>query len=122
MIGVDCNTEMLALARKYRQTVARNIGYSNVDFRYGMIQDLQLDLELLSDRLRSRQPVLQRWLAGRHIEAQLRSEQPLIESDSVDCVVSNCVLNLVRQQDRHQLFAEIFRVLKKAGELSSVIL
>jgi arsenite methyltransferase len=33
----------------------------------------------------------------------------------VDCVVSNCVLNLVRQQDRRQLFAEIFRVLKRGG-------
>lgn len=116
VIGVDCNTEMLQLARKHRQDVARNIGYSNVDFRYGMIQDLQLDLELLSQRLTD-EPVHNAagWLAGRNIEAQLRSEQPLIESDSIDCVVSNCVLNLVRQQDRHQLFAEIFRVLNKGG-------
>ncbi|MFN9968403.1 MAG: methyltransferase domain-containing protein, partial [Phycisphaerae bacterium] len=45
----------------------------------------------------------------------LRREHPLIASDSVDCVVSNCVLNLVRQQDRHQLFAEIFRILKNGG-------
>ncbi|MDA1232972.1 MAG: methyltransferase domain-containing protein, partial [Planctomycetota bacterium] len=116
VIGVDCNTEMLALARKYRQEVARNTGYSNVDFRYGMIQDLRLDLELLNDRL-TQHPVNSSaaWLAGRHLEEQLRTEQPLIESDSVDCVVSNCVLNLVRQQDRHQLFNEIFRVLKRGG-------
>lgn len=116
VIGVDCNTEMLALARKYRLEVARNIGYSNVDFRYGMIQDLRLDLELLNDRL-TQNPVNSSaaWLAGRHLEEQLRTEQPLIESDSVDCVVSNCVLNLVRQQDRHQLFNEIFRVLKRGG-------
>lgn len=116
VIGVDCNTEMLSLARKYRQEVARNIGYSNVDFRYGMIQDLKLDLELLNDRL-NQNPVNSSaaWLAGRHMEEQLRTEQPLIESDSIDCVVSNCVLNLVRQQDRHQLFDEIFRVLKRGG-------
>ncbi len=116
VIGVDCNTEMLTLARKYRQEVARNIGYSNVDFRYGMIQDLKLNLELLNDRL-NQNPVNSSaaWLAGRHLEEQLRTEQPLIESDSVDCVVSNCVLNLVRQQDRHQLFDEIFRVLRRGG-------
>jgi arsenite methyltransferase len=116
VIGVDCNPEMLALARKHRQEVARNIGYGNVDFRYGMIQDLRLDLELLNDRL-AQHPVNSSaaWLAGRHLEEQLRTEQPLIESDSVDCVVSNCVLNLVRQQDRLQLFDEIFRVLKNGG-------
>ncbi len=116
VIGVDCNTEMLTLARKYRQDVADRIGYSNVDFRYGMIQDLRLDLELLNERL-SDNPInsASAWLSGRHLEERLRTEQPLIESDSIDCVVSNCVLNLVRQQDRHQLFAEIFRVLKRGG-------
>ncbi len=45
----------------------------------------------------------------------MRQEQPLVDSDSVDCVVSNCVLNLVRQEDRQTLFAEIFRVLKRGG-------
>ena len=116
VIGVDCNPEMLALARRYRQEVASNIGYSNVDFRYGMIQDLRLDLDQLNDRL-TQHPVNSSaaWLAGRHLEERLRKEQPLIEDDSVDCVVSNCVLNLVRQQDRHQLFDEIFRVLKRGG-------
>lgn len=116
IIGVDCNTEMLTLARKYRHEVAASIGYSNVDFRYGMIQDLRLDLDLLNDRL-TQHPVNSStaWLAGRQLEVQLRTEQPLIESDSVDCVVSNCVLNLVRQQDRRQLFDEIFRVLRRGG-------
>lgn len=116
VIGVDCNTEMLSLARKYREQVAQNIGYSNVEFRYGMIQDLQLNLDLLSEKL-GEQPVRDAagWLAGRSIEAQLRAEQPLIKNDSVDCVVSNCVLNLVRQEDRRQLFDEIFRVLKRGG-------
>jgi SAM-dependent methyltransferase len=39
----------------------------------------------------------------------------MIADDSVDCVVSNCVLNLVRPQDRIQLFDEIYRVLKRGG-------
>jgi arsenite methyltransferase len=38
-----------------------------------------------------------------------------IESDSVDVVVSNCVINL--SPDKQRVFAEIFRVLKPGGEL-----
>ena len=116
VIGVDCNTEMLGLARKYQSEISEKLGYSNVDFRYGIIQDLQLNLELLGEKLNSA-PIKSPsdWLASRSIEEQLRRDNPLVQSDSVDSVVSNCVLNLVRQQDRKQLFAEIFRVLKKGG-------
>lgn len=116
VIGVDCNREMLNLARKYQGAVADRIGFGNVDFRYGMIQDLQLDLDLLGRELQQH-PVTDPagWLTLRNVEERLRRDQPMIASDSVDCVVSNCVLNLVRQHDRHQLFAEIFRVLKSGG-------
>lgn len=116
VIGVDCNVNMLKLARKYQREVADRVGYNNVDFRYGLIQDLQLDLDKLQQSLAKR-PVgsAADWLASRSMEEELRREQPLIPSNSVDCVVSNCVLNLVRQQDRCQLFAEIFRVLKNGG-------
>ena len=116
VIGVDCNREMLGLARKHAPTVAQRLGYSNVDFRYGLIQDLKLDLEQLAVEL-SEHPVTDPagYLALRHAEEHLRKERPLIADDSVDCVLSNCVLNLVRQQDRRQLFAEIFRVLRWGG-------
>ncbi len=116
VIGVDCNAEMLALARRHRATVAERLGYANVEFRCGMIQDLGLDLDLLAKEL-NRHPVRnhQDWLALRALEDSLRRHQPLIPTDSVDCVVSNCVLNLVQPRDRQQLFQEIFRVLKKGG-------
>lgn len=116
VIGVDCNAEMLSLARRHQQTVADRLGFGNVDFRYGLIQDLQLDLDLLGREL-SQHPVRDPadWLALRHLEERLAREQPLIADNSVNCVVSNCVLNLVRQQDRRQLFREIFRVLKRGG-------
>lgn len=116
VIGVDCNREMLGLARKYQQQVAERLGFSNVDFRYGLIQDLRLDLDLLGREL-TQHPVKDPtgWLTLRTLEERLRHHQPMIADDSVDCVVSNCVLNLVRQQDRRQLFAEIFRVLKRGG-------
>ena len=51
VIGVDCNLEMLALARRHRETVAERLGFANVEFRCGMIQDLRLDLDLLADEL-----------------------------------------------------------------------
>ncbi len=39
----------------------------------------------------------------------------MIANEGIDVVVSNCVLNLVRNEDRLQLFNEIFRVLKPGG-------
>jgi SAM-dependent methyltransferase len=116
VIGVDCNREMLTLARRHQQTVADRTGFSNVDFRYGLIQDMRLDLDLLGREL-GQHPVRTPadWVSLRHLEDRLRREQPMIADDSVDCVVSNCVLNLVRQQDRRQLFEEVFRVLRRGG-------
>ena len=116
VIGVDCNDQMLALARRHRETVAERLGYSNVEFRCGLIQDLQLDLDLLAEQMRD-EPVSDQngWLHLRAIEELLRREHPLVPSASVDCVVSNCVLNLVQPRDREQLFGEIFRVLRRGG-------
>ena len=116
VIGVDCNHEMLALARRHRATVAERLGYDNIEFRCGLIQDLRLDLDLLGDEL-ARRPVRDQWgwLELRALEDRLRHERPLVADASIDCVVSNCVLNLVRPDDRRQLFAEVFRVLKRPG-------
>lgn len=119
VIGVDCNPEMLALARKHAPTVAERIGYANVEFRNGMIQDLQLDLDQLANLL-DEQPAsdLSSYHALRQATERIRREQPLIASDSVDCILSNCVLNLVKLTDRRQLFAEIFRVLRVGGRVA----
>lgn len=116
IIGVDCNREMLRLARKHAPQVAERLGIANIEFRYGLIQDLRLDLDRLAEELRN-EPICdpESWLRMRSVEERLRREQPLIPDESVDCVVSNCVLNLVRPQDRRQLFDEIFRVLKRGG-------
>lgn len=116
VIGVDCNPEMLGLARRHVTTVAERIGHANVEFRHGLIQDLALDLDRLAIELK-RRPVATPgdWLELRSVEERLRRTDPLIPDATADCVISNCVLNLVRRQDRRQLFAEIFRVLKDGG-------
>jgi SAM-dependent methyltransferase len=46
---------------------------------------------------------------------KIRREQPLVADESVDVIVSNCVLNLVRPEDKKYLFAEMYRVLKRGG-------
>ncbi|MBI4398295.1 MAG: methyltransferase domain-containing protein [Candidatus Omnitrophica bacterium] len=80
VIGVDFNPAMLTLARKYQKQVGNNIGWHNVNFKRGKIQDL--------------------W--G-------------IRTESIDVIISNCVLNLVRPEDKQKLFLEMHRVLKKGG-------
>ena len=116
VIGVDFNDEMLNLAKKYQSDISQRMGYDNVQFFKGKIQDLALNLELLQSWLQEHPIAEIEQLAG--LEAQcdrLRQERPLIPDNSVDVVVSNCVLNLVRPQDKKQLFAEIYRVLKRGG-------
>lgn len=116
VIGVDINDDMLSLARQYQQEVADQIGHRNVDFRKGRIQDLQLNLELFEHWLTDH-PIRTTadWLAAQEEANRLRQESPLVASDSVSAVVSNCVLNLVKNEDRRQLFSEVFRVLRRGG-------
>src|SRR5947208_5510295 len=54
VIGIDMNEDMLALARKHQRTVGDALGYHNVEFRKGRIQDLALDLERLDTALKAR--------------------------------------------------------------------
>src|ERR1043166_2514379 len=54
VIGVDMNDDMLALARKYQPRLARKLGFSNVEFHKGKIQDLALDLQLFDSYLRKK--------------------------------------------------------------------
>lgn len=88
VIGVDMTDEMLEVARRNAPIVAEKIGYSNVEFRKGMIQDLKNSLE---------------------------NEAILIEDESIDVTVSNCVLNLVANEAKTQLFSEVYRTLKPGG-------
>ena len=116
VIGVDCNQEMLALAHKYKDHMAKELGYSNVEFHYGRIQDLALSLEEFDSKLNSLDTSdSERPLSVLNLMRTLRTETPMIPDNSVDCVISNCVLNLVNSDDRKQLFREIYRVLKKGG-------
>ena len=84
VIGIDMTDEMLELARRYQTPMAEKLGYANVEFRQGLIQDVAR----------------------------------LVDGESVDIVLSNCVLNLVAEQDRLQLIAGIFSVLRPGGRVA----
>jgi arsenite methyltransferase len=116
VIGIDMTDEMLEVARTNAPIVAERMGFNNVEFRKGRIQDLALDLEKLDDELK-RRPITDAasFLRADELAQELRIKHPLVASDSIDAVVSNCVLNLVENNSKRQLFEEIFRVLKKGG-------
>jgi arsenite methyltransferase len=116
VIGVDMTADMLEVARRNVPEVASSLGYANVEFRRGRIQDLALDLDALDRALEGR--VLagaEGLLEGERLADRLRRDAPLVPDASVDVVVSNCVLNLVDPTDKERLFAEIFRVLRRGG-------
>jgi arsenite methyltransferase len=119
VIGVDFNPPMLELARKYQKSIGDKIGYHNVEFRRGKIQDLKTNLELV-DRYLQDNPVrsVTDLVKLEAYEKQIRYEQLLIADESIDVIVSNCVLNLVRPEDKKQLFAEMYRVLKRGGRVA----
>lgn len=119
VIGVDMNDEMLALANKYRDELARRPGWAPVEFRKGKIQDLRLDYGKLENHLREH-PV-ENANDFLHLEGlceALRRKEPMVPDGSVDLILSNCVLNLVRDGDKRQLFAEMHRVLKRGGRVA----
>lgn len=119
VIGVDMNDEMLALARRHQAEMAKRLGGDRVVFHKGRIQDLALD-EMARASWLAANPVsdefsseaLTRW------EAHQRTHHPMIPDDSIDLVISNCVLNLVEDSQKAQLIDEIFRVLKPGGRVA----
>jgi len=116
VIGVDFNDEMLNLARKYQDTIADQLGCLNTQFVKGKIQDLKLNLEPAEAWLQAH-PIttIADWSQFEAECDRLRRESPLIAEATVDVVISNCVLNLVKPEAKQELFAEIFRVLKQGG-------
>lgn len=116
VIGVDMNDTMLELARQSQVEVADKVGYDNVHFHKGKIQDMAIDRDrvdaYLADHPVTNEASLQEFESMIHT---MRRESPMIADDSIDVVVSNCVLNLVDAAEKEQLFREIFRVLKPGG-------
>jgi arsenite methyltransferase len=116
VIGVDMTDEMLQVARRSAPVVAERLGFANVEFRRGRIQDLALDFDLLDQALAD-EPVAsaEALLRASALADKLRRTRPLVAESAVDVVVSNCVLNLVDGAEKPRLFREIYRVLRDGG-------
>ncbi len=119
VIGIDMTPDMLNLARRNAPIVAKRTGFENVEFRRGHIEDLKTDMDLV-DAYLADHPVksAEDYEALQRKIGQLRIEKPLVEDNSIDVIVSNCVLNLVADEQKHALFAEMFRVLKVGGRIA----
>ena len=76
VIGLDMTPQMIKLARQN----AKKVGASNVEFRYGEMEDMPLP------------------------------------DESVDVIISNCVINL--SPDKGKVFSEAYRVLRSGGRLA----
>lgn len=119
VIGVDMTQDMLALSRKYLGEMADKLGGDRVSFKRGYIQDLALDLDLVESYLSENQiNTVVDWENFETWKHQQRKQQPMIADNSVDLVISNCVLNLVAEQEKSQLIREIHRVLKPGGRVA----
>lgn len=119
VIGVDMTDDMLALARKYQTQMIETLNGDRVEFKKGYIQDLALDLEALEQKIQNSSiRNLSDWQQLEQWKKAQRINQPLIANNSVDLVISNCVLNLVAKEERTQLISEIFRVLKPGGRVA----
>tara|TARA_Y100001978_G_scaffold186326_1_gene185993 strand:+ start:98 stop:886 length:789 start_codon:yes stop_codon:yes gene_type:complete len=91
VIGVDQNKDMLNLSRGAIGYVADKIGYKNTEFIEGSIEK---------------------------IDALNSENEPIIKSNSIDIILSNCVLNLVNPESRKSLLRNIKRVLKVNGRIA----
>ena len=119
VIGIDMNDGMLALARKYQTEMSEKIGGDRVRFIKGQIQDLALNIDLLNKQLDEHNikthddlKQLSTWKTNQ------RKQQPLIKDNTIDLVISNCVLNLVDDDQKQQLVNEIYRVVKPGGRIA----
>lgn len=116
VIGVDMNDDMLALAHQYKDEITQKIGYDNVTFHKGRIQDLATDLNKVNEMI-AQSPISDatEWMEVNQAIREQARVNPMIADESVDVVLSNCVLNLVDPEDRLQMIREIHRVLKPGG-------
>ncbi len=119
VIGVDMTDEMLELSRENAPVIAKKVGYANVEFKRGHIEDLKLDHDQLNEWLAKNPVASSRDMENMEAEIlRLKSEMTMIPDNSIDVIVSNCVLNLVSDTKKKQMFQEMFRVLKVGGRVA----
>jgi SAM-dependent methyltransferase len=98
--------------------VAEKLGYDNMEFLKGRIEDLTTDIDRVDAYLKENPVRSEADLKMLQLKtAQIRKQFPLIADNSIDVIISNCVLNLVVPEQKHQMMKEIYRVLKPGGRV-----
>jgi arsenite methyltransferase len=119
VFGVDVNPSMLELARSQQEEFADTIGFDNMQFCHANITDMKTDLDKI-DALLSRGAIdsLEKFQAFERRKNEIFNANPMIPDNSIDVVVSNCVINLVRTGAKVNVFHEMFRVLRHGGRIA----
>ncbi len=114
VIGIDKTPQMLELSRGAVDEVTQSLSFADptIEFRCGYIENLRWNVEKLRERIAGGLPKSYDELES--IDRDVCGE-PLVADDSVDLVVSNCVLNLVEDDLKRELFAELHRVIRRGG-------
>jgi arsenite methyltransferase len=119
VFGIDINPSMLQIARDEASVFQKSINSAPLRFYKASASNLKVDQELVEARLRT-EPCTD-WTSWKNFEqfiSESSQSKPLINSQSVDLVISNCVINLVGETEKQNVFAEIFRVLKPGGRFA----
>ncbi|WP_321862771.1 arsinothricin biosynthesis methyltransferase ArsM [Pseudomonas paraveronii] len=119
VFGIDINPSMLLIAREEANAFQKATDSAPLRFYKASASNLKVDQELAEERLRS-EPCAD-WASWKNFEqfiSDSSESKPLIDSQSVDLVISNCVINLVGETEKQNVFAEIFRVLKPGGRFA----
>ena len=99
--------------------MAEKMGGDRVKFVKGRIQDLGVSIDAQDAYLHANPITSQEGIeALTQWQVEQRANSPLIEDSSVDLVISNCVLNLVDENDRAFMLQDVFRVLKPGGRVA----
>ena len=117
--GIDVNPDMLELARSQQETFADLMGYDNMQFCHASITDMKTNLDKVEAMLqRSAIDNLEKFQEFERRKNEMFEANPLIPDGSIDVVVSNCVINLVRTEEKINVFREMFRVLRNGGRIA----
>jgi ubiquinone/menaquinone biosynthesis C-methylase UbiE len=119
VFGIDVNPDMLALSRGQQEAFAEVLGFDNMQFCHASIADMKTDLDKVEALLaRSSIDSLEKFQAFERRKNEIFDANPLIPDGSIDVVVSNCVINLVRTTEKVNVFSEMFRILRCGGRIA----
>lgn len=118
VVGLEEHPAALAAARRAAAVLAERLGYANVEFLRGRIDDLALDPDLLDAWLEAH-PVRS---AGEMMQlareiARLRREEPLVPDRSFDAVITGFDAHQAAAVKQRAIAQEISRVLRPGGRV-----